>query len=201
MFEKFPRKPKIPKIEEEKGQEQQERIVRMGGKVLEEESNLEIKPERSGGYMLCTILATALAMGMAAGKAEAQVKGVGPQGQGFGRQMIGEIFHQGVSEAGSAIDRSQNAKRDMIEQNYVAQLTKLENEERQLDHQYAVQKRQLSHKGALGKLETLERDYKKEKTRIAQVEIELKKEYRKQIRNMGIKKEITESIFRGIRGW
>lgn len=196
MFEKPFGKPKA-----EKPRERQEQIAKLGKEVLEREANLKIKPGRSGGYMLCTVLAMALAMGMTTGKAEAQVRGVGPQGHGFGGQIVGEIFHRGVFEAGSAIDRSQNARRDRIEQNYVAQLTKLEDEEGQLNHQYAVQKSQLSRKRVAGELETLERNYKEEKTKIAQARIELKKEYNRQIRNIEIKKAITGGIFRGVRGW
>jgi hypothetical protein len=198
MFEKSFRK---PKAEKGSNREQLERIAELGRGVLEREAGLKINPERSGGYMLCTILAMALAMGMAAGKAEAQEKRIGPQGRGLWGQMAGDIFREGVFEAGSAIDRSQNAARDRIEQEYVVQLTKLEDAEGRLDHQYAVQKSRLGRKGTAGELETLEKNYKGEKARMAQARIELEREYKKQTRNTGIKKAIIGGIFQGIRGW
>ena len=116
MLENFFRKPKAEK------EKNPERVIELGTKVLQKEENSEIGPKRNGGYMLCTVLAMALAMGMTAGKAEAQVRGVGPQGHGFGGQIASEIFHQGVFEVGSVLNRTQNAKQDRIEHEYVAEL-------------------------------------------------------------------------------
>lgn len=198
MFEKFFEKPKAQKVEAEKP----EQIAKLGKKTLIREANLGIEPKRSGGYMLCTVLAMALAMGMTAGKAEAQVRGVGSQGQGFGGRVASEIFHQGTFEVGSAINRAENAKQDRIEQEYTAKLTKLEDAQKQLDHQYSIQKDQLVREGGnQGNLKNLEDNYLAEKAQLMKARADLEKEYQKQNRNSRIKSAITKVIVRGARGW
>ncbi len=198
MFENFFRKPE-PKAEKEK---KPERIMRLGEKILLREADLKIEPRRSGGYMLCTILAMALAMGMTAGKAEAQVRGVGLQGWGIGGQITSEVFHQGVFEVGSALNRAQNAKQDRVEHEYVARLTQLGDATRQLDNQYGNQRARLMRQGGSpADLKKLEDRYRTEKTRLMQAENDLKKEYYRQTRNGGIKRSLTEAIVQGARGW
>ncbi len=198
MFENFFRKPE-PKTEKEKNPE---RVIELGEKTLLREVDLKIELRRSGGYMLCTVLAMALAMGMTAGKAEAQVRGVGPQGWDVGGQIAGEVFHQGIFEVGSALNRSQNAKQDKIEHEYVARLTQLGDAMRQLDNQYGNQKARLTRQGSSpADLKNLEDKYRAEKTQLIQAENDLKREYHKQIRNTGIKRSLTEAVVRGARGW
>jgi hypothetical protein len=198
MFENFFRKPE-PKTEKEKNPE---RIMGLGEKILLREADLKIEPRRSGGYMLCSVLAMALAMGMTAGKAEAQVRGVGPQSWGGGGQMVSEVFHQGVFEIGSALNRSQNAKQDRIEHEYVARLTQLGDAMRQLDNQYGNQKTRLTRQGgSSANLKKLEDKYRAEKAQLMQAENDLKREYYRQTRNAGIKRTLTEAIVQGVRGW
>jgi len=188
MFEKFFEK---PKVEREKPKEQ---IAELGRNTLIKEAALEIEPKRSGGYILCTVLAMALAMGMTAGKAEAQTGGWA----GFGR----EVMNNTVFESGSAIDRAQNAKLDRIEHEYVAQLTQLGDALRKLDDQYLRQKNQLTRQGGNpNDLRNLEERYRTEKVRLMQARADAEKAYRGQKRNSAIKKGITEAIFQGIRGW
>ncbi len=196
MLENFFRKPKAEK------EKNPERVIELGTKVLQKEENSEIGPKRNGGYMLCTVLAMALAMGMTAGKAEAQVRGVGPQGHGFGGQIASEIFHQGVFEVGSVLNRTQNAKQDRIEHEYVARLTQLGNAMRQLDNQYSNQRDSLTRQGGdSADLKKLEDRYRTEKTQLIQTENDLKGEYHKQTRNTGIKRALTETVVQGARGW
>lgn len=188
-----------PKAEKEKSPE---RVMELGTKVLQKEADLKIEPRRSGGYMLCTVLAMALAMGMTAGKAEAQVRGVGPQGWGVGGQIAGEVFNRGIFEVGSALNRSQNAKQDRIEHEYVARLTQLGDAMRQLDNQYGNQRVRLMRQGgSSADLKKLEDKYRAEKTQLIQAENDLKREYHRQIRNTGIKRSLTEAIVQGARGW
>ena len=196
MLEKFFGK---PEAEIEKNPE---RVMKLGRKVMQREADSEIEPKRSGGYMLCTVLAMALTMGMTVGKAEAQIRGLGPQGRGFGGQIASEVFHQGVFEIGSALNRAQNAKQDRIEHEYVARLTQLGDAMRQLDNQYGNQKARLTRQGdSSTDLKNLEDRYRAEKTQLIQAENDLKREYHKQIRNTGLKRSLTEAIVQGARGW
>ena len=196
MLENFFRK---SKTEKEQGPE---RVVELGKKALLIEASSEIEPERSGGHMLCTVFAMALAMGMTAGAAEAQVRGIGPQGQSFGSQFAGEVFHQGVFEIGSAVNRGQNAKQETIERKYVAQLTQLEDAQRQLDTQCSNQRdRLMREEGNQGKLKTLEDNYRAEKVRLAMIRVDVEKEYHRQKRNTSIKRGLAEAVFQGARGW
>ena len=198
MFEDFFRKPE-PKTEKEK---KPERMMGLGKKILLREADLKIGSRRSGGYMLCSVLAMALAMGMTAGKAEAQVRGVGPQNWGGGGQMVSEVFHRGVFEIGSALNRSQNAKQDRTEHEYVARLTQLGDAMRQLDNQYGNQRVRLMRRGSSSAdLKNLEDRYRTEKMQLIKAENDLKREYHKQTRNTGIKRELTEAIVQGVRGW
>ncbi len=198
MFENFFRKPES-KAEKEKNPE---RVMGLGEKILLREADLKIESRRSGGYMLCSVLAMALAMGITTSKAEAQVRGVGPQNWGRGGQMVSEVFHQGVFEIGSALNRSQNAKQDRIEHEYVARLTKLGDAMRQLDNQYGNQRVRLMRQGGNpAALKELEDRYRTEKIQLIKAENDLKREYHKQTRNTGIKRELTEAIVQGARGW
>ena len=140
--------------------------------------------------------------GNAAGKAEAQVRGVGPQSWGGGGQIAGEIFHQGAFEIGSAINRAQNAKQDRIEHEYSAQLTQLEDAMRQLDNQYGNQRARLMKQGGSPTdLKKLEEGYRAEKAQLTQAEKDLRKKHHKQIRNTVITRALTEPIIQGARGW
>jgi len=196
MFEKFFRKPEAGK------ERPPEQIIELGRNALAKEAILEIEPKRSGGYMLCTVLGMALAMGMMTGKAEAQVRGIGPQSWGGGRQFASEVFHQGIFEIGSSLDRAQNAKQDRIEHEYVAQLTLLGDAMRELDNQYLHQKARLMRKGGgPADLKNLEDSYLTEKAQLIKARDDLEKEYRKQTRNNGVKKVLTRTIIRGVRGW
>ncbi len=188
-----------PKAEKEKNPEQ---IVELGERILLREVNSEIEPRRNGGYMLCTVLAMALAMGMTAGKAEAQVRGVGPQSWGGGREIAGQIFHRGISGIGSSLDRAQNAKQDRIEHEYVAQLTQLGDAMRQLDNQYGNQRARLMRQGGSpADLRKLEERYRAEKTQLIQAENDLKRKYHKQIGSTGMLRELTEVGVQSARGW
>ena len=196
MLEKLFGKSKIEK------EQPQERKAELGKKTLIREANLEIEPKRGGGYMLCTVLAMALAIGITANKAEAQVRGIGSQGRGFGGRVASEIFHQGTFEVGSAINRAQNAKQDKINQEYIVQLTKLEDAQKQIDHQYNMQKDQLMKEGGNQEdLKNLEDNYLAEKAQLMKAGADLEKEHQKQNRNSRIKSAITETIVRGARGW
>ena len=196
MFENIFGKPKAEK------EQNPERVMGLGTKVLQREADSEIEPKKSGGYMLCTVLAMALAMGMSVGKAEAQVRGVGPQSWGGGGQIAGEVFHQGIFEVGSALNRAQNGKQDRIEHEYVARLTQLGDATRQLDNQYSNQKARLTRQGGgSADLKKLEDGYRTEKARLMQAENDLKRGYHKQKRNTGIKRALTEAVVQGARGW
>lgn len=188
-----------PRAEKEKNPE---RILELGKNTLLREVDSEIEPKRNGGYMLCTVLAMALAMGMTAGKAEAQVKGVGPQSWGGGGQFASEVFNRGIFEVESALNRSQNGKQDRVEHEYAARLTQLGDVARQLDNQYGNQRARLMQQGGSpADLKNLEDKYRTEKTQLLQAENDLKREYRKQIRNTGIKRALTEAVVQGARGW
>jgi len=196
MLEKFLGK---SKSEKEKRPEQ---IVGLGKETLLKEVASEIEPRRNGGYMLCTVLAMALAMGMTAGKAEAQVLGVGPQSWGGGRELVGQIFQEGVSEIGSTLNRAQNSKQDRIEHEYVARLTQLGDAMRQLDNQYSRQKDQLMGQGGTQEdLRGLENSYRTNRVQLMKARADLEREYRKQIRKTGIKRGLTVAIIQGVRGW
>lgn len=198
MFENFFRKPEL-KTEKEKNSEQ---VMRLGEKTLLREADLKIESRRSGGYMLCSVLAMALAMGMTAGKAEAQVRGVGPQGVGLGGTIAGQLLSRGVFETGSAIDRAQNAKLDRIENEYVAGLTQLSDAQRQLEHQYSMRRTKLIRQGGNQEsLRNLENSFRTEMTQLIKRRVELEREYRKQKRDGFIKREVTWAIFRGLKGW
>jgi hypothetical protein len=196
MLENFFRK---PESEQEQGPEQ---IVELGKKTLLREVDLEIEPKRGGGFMLCTIVAMALAMSVGAGKAEAQVLGIGPQSWGGGREIVGQIFQEGISEVGSTLNRAQNANQDSIEHAYVGQLTQLEDAQRQLDNQYSRQKDQLmGQDGTQEDLRSLENSYRTNRIQLMKARADLEREYRKQIRKTGIKRGLTAAIIQGVRRW
>ncbi len=116
--------------------------------------------------------------------------------------MVSEVFHQGVFEIGSALNRSQNAKQDRIEHEYVARLTKLGDAMRQLDNQYGNQRVRLMRQGGNpAALKELEDRYRTEKIQLIKAENDLKREYHRQTRNTGIKREITEVGVQSARGW
>jgi hypothetical protein len=188
MLEKFIGKSKAEK------ERNPERIAELGRTTLEREAVSEIEPRRSGGYMLCTVLAMALATGMTAGKAEAQTG----DWANFGKQVASDA----IFESGSAVDKAQNSKQDGIEHEYVDQLTRLGDEERQLGYQYSKQKNLLMRQGgSLQDLKKLESAYQEQRDRVTQKKMELKKEYERQTRNTRVKKAITGMIFQGARGW
>lgn len=196
MFENIFGKPKAEK------EQNPERVMELGAKVLQKEADSEIEPRKNGGYMLCTVLAMALAMGMSAGKAEAQVRGVGPQSWGGGGQLAGEVFNRGIFEVGSALNKSQNAKQDRVEHKYVARLTQLGDTARQLDDQYGNQRARLTRQGGSSTdLKKLEDRYRTERAQLMQAENDLKREYHRQTRNTGIKRALTEAVVQGVRGW
>ena len=90
----------------------------------------------------------------------------------------------------------------MIELEYVAGLTQLGDAMRQLDNQYGNQRARLTRQdGSSTDLKKLEDKYRTEKTQLIQVENDLQREYRRQIRNNGIKRGLTEAIVQGVRGW
>jgi hypothetical protein len=55
--------------------------------------------------------------------------------------------------------------------------------------------------GGSADLKKLEDEYRAEKVQLMRAENDLKREYRKQIRNNGIKRSLTEAIVQGARGW
>lgn len=190
MFEKISGKSKSEK------EQNPEQTFKLGKRALLRESDSKIKPKRRGGYMLCTVAAIFLAMGMP-GKAEAQVGGIGPQGHGFGEQVAGEV----ISEIGSALNRAQNAKQDRIEHGYVAQLTQLEDAMGQLDHQYNIQRSRLMREGGnQGNLKTLEDSHRAEGIRLMKTRAGLEKKYHQQKRNTAIMGKLTEAIIFSARG-
>lgn len=200
MFEKILGKPKREKGPE---QERQEQIAKLGKEILIKEADLKIEPKRCGGYVLCSVLAIALAMGMTAEKAQAQTRWLVEE-RGFGRQLAGQIFNRGIFEAGSAIDRRHGKKMDQIENNYVSQLTAMEDAKRKLDNDYLRGKSRITRGGATDKeaqLQELNARYQAEATKLKQDEIEIKRLYAKSKRGERIKHELVDSIFRGTRGW
>lgn len=197
VFEKF--------LKKSGGEKEQnpERVVELGKKTLLREVDLEIEPKRSSGFMLCTVLAMALAMGMTAEKAQAQTKWLVEE-RGFGRQLAGQIFNRGVFETGSAIDRGHGKKIEQIENSYVSQLTALEDMKRKLDNDYLRGKSRIIRGGAADKearLQELDAQYRAEVVKLKQAEVEAKHSYAKSKRGEQIKHELADSIFRGVRGW
>jgi len=195
MFEKF-----FPKSEGKKsGQERQEQIANLGQRVLAKEVEREVEPKRSGGYILSTVLA----MGMSAEKAKAQTRWIVEE-RGFGRQIAGQIFNRGVFEAGSAIDRAHGKKMTQIENDYVSQLTTLEDAKRMLDNDYLREKSRIMRTGGLDKetqLQQLNAWYQSEAEKIRRNQIEIRRQYEKSKRKEQIKHELVNSVLRGIQGW
>jgi len=201
MFEKLFRKPKAE--EKESRQERQEQTAELGQRTLIKEASLEIEPRRSGGYMLSTVLAMALAMGMSAEKAKAQTRWIVEE-KGFGRQVAGQIFNRGVFEAGSAIDRAHGKKMTQIENDYVMQLTALEDAKRILDNDYLREKSRIMKAGGLDKetqLQQLNAWYQSEAEKIRQNQIEIRRQYEKSKRKEQTKHELVNSVLRGVQGW
>jgi hypothetical protein len=201
MFEKFFRKPKAE--ENESRQESHEQIAGLGQRTLIKEAGLEIEPRRSGGYMLCTVLAMALAMGLSTGKAEAQTRWIVEE-RGFGRQLAGQIFSRGVFEASSAIDRAHGKKIAQIENDYVMKLTALEDAKRKLDNDYLRERSRLARSGGTDKerrLQELNAWYQTEAVKLEQNQIEVRRSYEKSKRGEQVKHGVVDSIFRGVRGW
>jgi hypothetical protein len=199
MFEKF-----FPKSEGKKsGQERREQIANLGQRVLAKEVEREVEPKRSGGYILSTVLAMALAMGMSAEKAKAQTRWIVEE-RGFGRQVAGQIFNRGVFEAGSAIDRAHGKKMAQIENDYVSQLTALEDAKRMLDNDYLREKSRIMRTGGLNKetqLQQLNAWYQSEAEKIRRNQIEVRRRYEESKRKEQIKHELVNSVLRGVRGW
>lgn len=175
-------------------------MVEIGVRVLKKEADFE-SPKKAGGFMLTTLLAMGLALGMMPARAEAQVRGIGPQSWGGGGQVASEMIRQGAFEAGSMFDRTENAKRASIEHDYVASLTRLGEIERNLDYEYAKEKNRLSQDGTKQDIERLEKEYRTANIKIARDRIDLKKGYDKGIRNIKIKDAIIGGVLQGVRGW
>ena len=199
MFEKFSPKPERKEAE----QKRQEQIANLGQRVLIEEAEKGVEPKRSGGYILSTVLAMALAMGMSAEKAKAQTRWIVEE-RGFGRQVAGQIFNRGVFEAGSAIDRAHGKKMAQIENDYVRQLTALEDAKRMLDNDYLREKSRIMRTGGLDKetqLQQLNAWYQSEAEKIRRNQIEVRRQYEKSKRKEQTKHELVNSVLRGVRGW
>lgn len=172
-------------------------MVEFGIRLLKAEAKIE-DPKRAGGLVLATLVATGLALGIMPSTAEAQTWS--PE-RGAASRVSGQIFNSGVFEAGSAIDRAENAKRDKIEHEYMLRLSQLGEVERELDSEYANEKSRLIQSGTKHDLEKLEQEYKMGKTKIAQDRTELKKEYDKRVRNSRVRGAVIGSVIRGVRGW
>jgi hypothetical protein len=197
MFEKFSPKPE----RKEAKQKRQEQIANLGQIVLIKEAERGVEPKRSGGYILSTVLAMALAMGMSAEKAKAQTRW--PIG-GTGKQLAGQIINRGIFEASSAIDRAHWKKMGQIENDYVTQLTILADAKRNLDKEYLQQKRQIMRSGEPDKerqLQELNTWYQTEAAKLEQNQIQVRLSYEKSKRKEEIKHGIINSVFRGARGW
>ncbi len=154
------------KLEKESGPE---KMAGFADKFAEKETNLNIHPGRAATFMLLTLLALSTAMG---DKAEAQVRGIGPQSWG-GQRITGQVLGRTTFEVGSAIDRKEAARRDQIERDYVKKLTELERQEMQ---------------------------YPEERNQIEAEKIRLRQEYEKSKRP-SLKHEILNGAIQGVRGW
>ncbi len=186
-----------PKVEKNKKMSP-EKTAELGNNFAMREADSDMTPKRKGAFLLSTFLALGLSLGMMAGEAKAQ------QGSGwgkFGRELAGEVFSRGTFEADSSMDRTQNAKMDKLENDYVAALGKFERMENRLGSDYENIKRGLQKKGDKEGLQNLESEYATEKAKIAQAKIELRQNYEKEKMRIKAGQQIRRGIVQGIRGW
>lgn len=191
MFEKF-----LSKKEKDRNPE---RLANFGTKFLEAENRLDIAPKRLGGYLLSTLFATWLAMGAMGGKAEAQVLLRHPIGRG---PTTNEILNNAAFAAQGTMDKYDGARRSNMENEYVAKLGELEQEERRLDQEYQNKTSRLFGEVKDPKeLRKLEAEYQTAKDGIRTRKIELRRQHDKKARNSNIKRQVVDTIFQGVKGW
>lgn len=186
MFEK------PQKLEGKHGPEQ---MAEFAGDFAQREAKLNIPPKRAGAFVFLTFMALSGAMG---NKAEAQVRGVGPQSW-RSQRMVSEIIGSTASGVSGTIDRQESVRRGRVEHEYVAQLTQLEDQERKLDQEYSQKRDQIKKDDTQARAE-LDGWYRVEKNRFAKTKIELKQQYEK-ARRPSAKQRILQGVIRGTRGW
>ncbi|MEX1064057.1 MAG: hypothetical protein WED06_01830 [Candidatus Paceibacterota bacterium] len=183
-------KEKFPTNEQGEQNSAYEKIVNRWKKLIDRESELKIPPRRMGGYILASVLAAGLLMPGAMGnKAEAQ---------GLGGRIANTVFRTGTFEARSSIDRSMNKKIDDLENDYVKKIGELGRMEAESYKEYGPRIRDAK---SDSEREHLENEYQADLDKIAQAKIDLKKAYEKEKRNLKMKKEVSSTIFRGVRGY
>lgn len=174
-------------------------IPEMGEEILAREAEANIEPRRKHGYMMATALAMFLAFGAA--EAKGQVRGVGPQKWGgVGRDVLSTVINQGSFGARSAIDRNEAKKRESIEQEYISQLSVLQTAEKEMERQWAEKKAAI--KGNSEKLAEMEAQHASEKREFTIARTKLRAEYEKKMNRAKVKKELIDAVFSGAtRGW
>lgn len=172
-----------PKHEEKSGPEI---LEKMGNMVLARESKL---PERTSRvFRLNTALALFLAVGAFSGKAEAQVRGIGPQG-GWVRQAVTQTVETGLFRATSAMDKRRGEQKAQLEAAY-----------NQAMHQLKAERSAAYWEHAKGKIS--EEDYNQQKADAETKMQEVQRIYQEElIKKHGFRIGIFEHILRGVKGY
>lgn len=170
-----------PKIETG-GQARLEKILAMGMRALENEADRSIEPRRAGGFMLSTMLAMGLTMGMFPGKAEARGRWL-PS-----KQDISMEANKQTSIEMSKMEQRQRGKIQQLENERADLRTRFGDLDSRLDFEY--QNGRISRE-----------DYAAAKKKLAEERGKMEQEYAGKIRNAKVGLQISGKIFQGIRGW
>lgn len=168
-------------------EQEQDPIEKMGNMALAREGKLPDHSRRA--FRLSTALALFLAIGAFGGKAEAQVRGIGPQG-GVVRGIITRVVERGVFSATRAMDKRRANQKEQLESEYQEAMHTLKTMRSQ-----AYQDRYVKNK-----INQAEYELRKAETegRMAAVEEAYQQELRKK---KGFRPGFFDHILRGIQGY
>ena len=166
-------------------QEKENPLDIMGNKALAVESSF---PRNGLLFRTTTVLALLMSAGIFSEKAEAQVRGVGPQGGMIG-SIISQALETGTFQATRSMDKKRGQEKEKLEIAYTEAM-----------HQLKTARSKAYWDNAKGKLS--DEDYKNIKADIDARIVEVQKAYEEELnKKNGFRMGVFETILRGIQGY
>ncbi len=166
-------------------QEKESPLDIMGNKALAVESSL---PRNGLLFKTTTVLALLMSAGVFSEKAEAQVRGVGPQGGVVGN-IISQVLETGTFQATRSMDKKRGQEKEKLEAAYTEAM-----------HQLKTARSKAYWDNAKGKLS--DEDYKNIKADIDARIVKVQQVYQEELRKKhGFRMGVFETILRGIKGY
>ncbi|MEK7151121.1 MAG: hypothetical protein AAB784_00195 [Patescibacteria group bacterium] len=166
--------------------EKESPLEKLGNKTLTRESAMA---KNGLLFKTTTVLALLMGAGIFSEKAEAQVRGVGPQNGWLG-QVVSETIHRGVFKATSSMDRKRGREKEELEEAYS-----------QAMHQLKTERSAAYWDRAKNKIS--QEDYLQIKGVVESKMLKVEEAYQKEIRRKNnFKKGVFEEILRrGVQGY